>query len=142
MSVLRGLFVALLLGSSGNALACSLAKRVPYTHGEIEEDYVRSFLRADSVVEILARRSETGTDGGSGIVLRVFKGPLEEGSLIEFGSVVRTSCDHFKPLGAGDRGIVLLQSNTAFPTFSGFLTTDALITLARKGHLRPRSAFR
>ena len=76
--------------------------------------------QAEIIAEVEGVTDPGGTSGGSVRVLRVFKGSLTVGSIMEFTgpTEVIVTCNSPPPLATNSRGIVFLrQGSTEFPGF-------------------------
>jgi len=99
------------------AIACRLR---PPTQAELEQRSRSAFAQAEIIAEVEGVTDPGGTSGGSVRVLRVFKGSLIVGSIMEFTgpTEVIVTCNSPPPLATNSRGIVFLrQGSTEFPGF-------------------------
>jgi hypothetical protein len=123
----------------GAAQACTIP---PPTHwptpAEVDDAWQARYRSSASAVEVAAVGAPVPGRVGEVRVLRVYKGGLRPGAVLQLGTTAPGfTCGGGGFFGAGSRGILLLPARGPF-RFEGYLPPDAVSTLRRAG-LLPRN---
>lgn len=119
------------------ARACTMTARIPPpTQAQIDEATRQLYARAEAVAEVVAVAGSSFDRAGRMRVLRVYKGDLAPGALIDIGPLPDSLCG-VGDFATGSRGLVMLPRLFGRLIFQGYLPAGDIATLRRSGLLPP-----
>jgi hypothetical protein len=122
------------------ARACTMTARVPPpTQADIEEGTRQVYARSEAVVDVVAVEGSRFDRTGRMRVVRVYKGNLAPGALIDIRPLPDSMCG-VNDFATGSSGLVMISRLAPPPApfiFQGYIPADQVAMLRRSGLLPP-----
>ena len=122
------------------ARACTMTARIPPpSQAQIDEWTRQLYARSEAVVEVVAVEGSRFDRAGRMRVVRVYKGTLAPGALIDIRPLPDSMCG-VNDFATGSTGLVMISRLAPPPApfiFQGYVAEDGIAMLRRSGLLRP-----
>jgi hypothetical protein len=120
--------------------ACTMTARIPPpSQAQIDEWTRQLYARAEAVVDVVAVEGSHFDRAGRMRVVRVYKGNIAPGALIEIRPLPDSMCG-VNDFATGSSGLIMISRLAPSPApfiFQGYVAEDEIAMLRRSGLLRP-----